>query len=723
MCLFRCLTFKAIMAQLNPSSSTSGFFQALPIVPPQYTAPSDSSSSTSSPPSITDDPVFARVLSLHLPSPIPSEISKHLHDFSRLALSPSTLQHTVDCETNQPTLHPLTTFGEENKTSPLRTSEGWRALKRIQTAAGVVGYGYPHYTIHSTTFNRRIHQFATLHLWHGTAALATCPMAMTDGAAVLLRRHLSDPDNDAGADQNQPGRADVFLESYHRLISLDPAYAWTSGQWMTERTGGSDVSGTETVARRMTPAEIESDINSNRDKDAHGLPLGPWTVSGFKWFSSATDADMAILLAQTDKGLSAFYAPLRRRVGQAHLHSHSPSSAAASRIKTGTETETETEMNGIRPTRLKSKLGTRGLPTAELEIRGMRAYLIGREGQGVKEISSILNITRLHTASAAAGYLARGLAVSRAYTRVRRVRGGLLSDNAQHLSWMAGETVKYAANTHLVFLGVALLGASERASEQGQQHDDAAGSTNVLIPREKSRIDVLLRILTPVMKARVSLNSVSGLRECMESLGGVGYCENNEDGGVMNLARLFRDSVVGTIWEGTTSVMAEDVLRVVKKNQKAKGDDILDKVFGSWTRAVLQAVAVGGATATGRPVTFKFEPEYCQVVLNRYNVLRDTVDKLAIQELLRRGREILEHIEAVACACLLMYDACTDGDEVAAEVARRWVRSIALPPDVVRLQGIDGDGVWQKDVEMEERIFLGADTASSTSIPPAQARL
>ncbi|KAK5451497.1 hypothetical protein LTS15_008262 [Exophiala xenobiotica] len=704
------------MAQLKPSSSTSGFFQALPFVPPQYTAPSDSSSSTSSPSSITDDPVFARVISLYLPSPIPSEISKYLHDFSRLALSPSTLQHTVDCETNQPTLHPLTTFGEENKSSPLRTSEGWRALKRIQTAAGVVGYGYPHYTIHSTTFNRRIHQFAALHLWHGTAALATCPMAMTDGAAVLLRRHLSDPDDDADANQNQPGRADVFLESYHRLISLDPAYAWTSGQWMTERTGGSDVSGTETVARRMNPVEIESDIDSNRDKDAHGLPLGPWTVSGFKWFSSATDADMAILLAQTDKGLSAFYAPLRRRVGQAHLHSHSPTSAAASRIKTGTETGTETEMNGIRPTRLKSKLGTRGLPTAELEIRGMRAYLIGREGQGVKEISSILNITRLHTASAAAGYLARGLAVSRAYTRVRRVRGGLLSDNAQHLSWMAGETVKYAANTHLVFLGVALLGASEQG-----QHDDAAGSTNVLIPREKSHIDVLLRILTPVMKARVSLNSVSGLRECMESLGGVGYCENNEDGGVMNLARLFRDSVVGTIWEGTTSVMAEDVLRVVK-NQKAKGDvkngNILAAVFGSWTRAVLQAVADGGAT--GHPVKFKFEAEYCQVVLNRYNVLKDTVDKLAIQELLRRGREILEHIEAVTCTCLLMYDACTDGDEVATEVARRWVRSIALPPDVVRLQGIDG--VWQQDVEMDKRIFLGSNTAS-TSIPPAQARL
>lgn len=71
---------------------------------------------------------------------------------------------------------------------------------------------------------------------------------------------------------------------------------------MTERTGGSDVSGTETVARRMTPAEIESDINSDRDQDAHGLPLGPWTVSGFKWFSSATDAIWPFYSPRRTKG-------------------------------------------------------------------------------------------------------------------------------------------------------------------------------------------------------------------------------------------------------------------------------------------------------------------------------------------------------------------------------------------------------------------------------------
>ncbi|KAJ4679121.1 hypothetical protein HRR95_004380 [Exophiala dermatitidis] len=678
----------------KPSSATSGFFQTLPVVPPQYTQSSPSSTRSLQEhqdrnhhhnhdhvddhgPS--DDIILDRILAIYLPTPIPHEISQPLHDFARQVLNPTTLAHTVDCETNLPTIHPLTTFGEENKNNPLRTSEGWRALKQIQTRAGVVGYGYPHLAIRQN-FNRRVHQFATLHLWHGSCAMVTCPMAMTDGAAVLLRKHLGDPDDD------QPGRAEVFLESYKRLVSLDPSYAWTSGQWMTERTGGSDVRETETVARHMTEQELRDDRLKNRDRDAHGLPLGPWLVDGFKWFSSATDADMAILLAQTDNGLSAFYAPLRRRLGG------NPSSSRAT-----TDHLDATEMNGVRMQRLKNKLGTKGLPTAELEIKGMRAFLIGKQGQGVKEISAILNITRLYTATAGAGYLARGLAVSRAYTHVRKVRAGqLLRDNAQHLAWMAGESVKYRAHMHLVFLGVALLGASEQGYEAVTNNNTRAAG---LIPRDKMAIDMLLRILTPVMKAQVTLNSVAGLRACMESLGGVGYCENNEDGGVLNIARLFRDSVVGTIWEGTTSVMAEDVLRVIK-NPKTK-TDIIDTIFGTWTRAVLKVV------------TPRFEREVA-IVRSRYEILKKMVDQLTADQLHRRGRDILEHIEAIACACLLMYDALVDGDDVAAEVAVRWVNMIALSSD--NEHGLENNfrGLGE-EVSLDRRIFLGSHAGGSVT--------
>lgn len=326
-------------------------------------------------------------------------------------------------------------------------------------------------------------------------------MAMTDGAATLLLKRLVDEDGD------QPGRQKVFKEAYRRLTSRNPEIAWTSGQWMTERTGGSDISGAETVARRLTNEEIATSAK----EDAIGLPLGPWRIDGFKWFSSAVDSDMSILIARTPKGgLSAFYAPIRRRI--------SISSGSLDGIG---DLSPRTELNGIRIQRLKNKLGTNSLPTAELELKGTRAWLIGTEGQGIKEISAILNITRLHTAASSAGNWARGLAIARAYSRVRRVQGRLLQDYPQHLRWMADETVKYWAGVHFAFFGVALQGASEQNWEDVVKNTRADG----LIPKEERIAQDLLRLLTPVMKAQVSVASVNGLRQCMASLSGTeGIC-------------------------------------------------------------------------------------------------------------------------------------------------------------------------------------------------------
>ena len=81
--------------------------------------------------------------------------------------------------------------------------------------------------------------------------------------------------------------------------------------------------------------------------------------------------------------------------------------------------QTETELNGIVIQRLKNKFGTKSLPTAELELSGTRAYLIGEEGRGIQEISTILDITRLYSAVSAVGYLGRGLAIARSFATPR----------------------------------------------------------------------------------------------------------------------------------------------------------------------------------------------------------------------------------------------------------------------------------------------------------------
>lgn len=509
------------------SSISTGFFQTYPEIPPAYTQ--RASNDRHSPDS--NEAILTNVLRLYLPDPLPADIDQSLHDFARKCIDPETLKLTVDAETHQPTLHPLNTFGDANTIAPLRTSEGWKALKDIQTRAGIVAHGYKDISGGLITYNRRIYQFALLQLWSSSSANVTCPAAMSDGAAILISKYLARSPAPSVAGQDSSVLRLVLTEAYARLTSFDPTYAWTSGQWMTERPGGSDVSRTETLARLGSKEELLADgrAHSTQNTDAVGMPLGPYFVDGFKWFSSATDADMVVLLAQTPKGLSAFYAPMRR----ASLNYNGQNISV---------------MNGVRISRLKHKLGTQALPTAELEIKGMRAWLLGEEGKGVREISAVLNATRLWTAHGSISGWSRGLAVSKAYARVRKIKGGqLLVNNRQHVKWIADETVKYRACAHFAYLGVALLGLSESTAELALNGTRA----QEWLPKTQAEAILLLRILTPVMKAQCSLWSIGGLRECVESLGGVGYCENQEDYGILNLARIFRDANVNSIWEGS----------------------------------------------------------------------------------------------------------------------------------------------------------------------------
>ncbi|KAJ4369570.1 hypothetical protein N0V83_005332 [Neocucurbitaria cava] len=661
------------------SSSTSGFFQALPVLPPQYTAveslPQESRPRFKSNTEASDDKAISRILELYLPSNA-TAVTKHAHHLARLSLNPAVLVHATDAETNHPVLRSLTTFGEENKNDPLWTTSGWQKLKEIGFQEGIVAVAYD--KTH-TTFNRRIHQFVDNHIWSSTGTMTGCPQSMTDGAATLLSKRLEDSDGD------QPGRGKVFEEAYHRLTSRDPAIGWTSGQWMTERTGGSDVSGTETVAHRLKQQELDQEAREGRDVDSVGMPLGPWIIDGFKWFSSATDSEMSVLLARTSKGgLSAFYIPMRRRVGHKNPSVNILNEEAPPR----------SELNGVRIQRLKNKLGTKSLPTAELELKGARGWLIGTEGKGVKEISAILNITRLSTAAGSAANWARGLAICRAYSKVRKVRGGLLQDNPAHLTWMAEETTKYWAGAHFAFLGVAMQGALE------QDWDKMVGNTKAakLIPQDKTIVSTLLRLLLPVMKAQISVASVHGLRQCMECLGGVGYCENNEDGGLMNIAKIYRDNLVNPIWEGTVSVMAEDVVRVLTDKRLGNGDTLVN-VFTPWIRGVL-----------GRYST-AFDAEV-MILEERLQALLDLVRGASKEELLYRGREILEHIEAVVSGAVVIFDAWANPDPVARVIAVRWVNAKALRPQVLQTSR-----EWREQVSTDKSIFLGTSNTNAPTQP------
>jgi hypothetical protein len=223
--------------------------------------------------------------------------------------------------------------------------------------------------------------------------------------------------------------------------------------------------------------------------------------------------------------------------------------------------------NHIRVRRLKDKLGTRALPTAELELEGAVAHPVGdpREGGGIRRISTMLNITRVHNALGSAGALARGLAWARSYASVREVGGKLLREHDIHRAVLADLAVDYAAALELSLRCAELLGKAEH----GTITDD-----------EKT----LFRGLVPVAKLATAKWAVAGVTEAMESIGGVAYCEDS------TIPALVRNTHVLPIWEGTTNVLALDFLR------SATSTDALKAVIKDATRALEDADLVAEAT-------------------------------------------------------------------------------------------------------------------------------
>ncbi|EAQ85855.1 hypothetical protein CHGG_07108 [Chaetomium globosum CBS 148.51] len=328
-----------------------------------------------------------------LPSSLLDQISPEAGQLGDDVLSQQIFDWVTDAEHNQPHLRGSGRDAFGKPVSELVVTEGWRKLQEFGIQKGIVALNYDS---DYGPYNRLV-EFIRCHLWEGSCANTLCPAAMQDGAARLLQRHLS---KETGL---SPTERRVFQNAFDHLTSRDPTKAWTSGQWMTERTGGSDVPKTETVATYDPYPDVSSTPFADVDEK---ILLGPWSISGFKWFSSATDSQMTILLAKTDpsKGVSAYFAPMR---------SHNPSLVSPTGIRCGSE------LYGVTIQRLKHNLGTQSLPTDELELNNMRGWLIGEEGQVIREINTILTITRVHTTVSSVGYMSRALAVSKGFALIR----------------------------------------------------------------------------------------------------------------------------------------------------------------------------------------------------------------------------------------------------------------------------------------------------------------
>lgn len=426
------------------------------------------------------DKLLKSYINKNIPSEFLNEIEENLSNLGEQVIN-DILEISKEAESNLPIHIPYDAWGK--RIDKIKVSKAWELLDNISAKEGMISIGYERkYAEYS-----RIYQFAKLYLFNPSSAIYTCPLAMTDGAAKLIEVY-----------GNEEMKKDVFTH----LTSNNPSDFWTSGQWMTEKTGGSDVAQTTTIAK---------------------LEDGKYKLYGTKWFTSATTSQVAFTLARIEengktiegsKGLSVFCVKTHKNDGS---------------------------LNNIIIHRLKDKLGTKALPTAELTLEGTVAELVGGIGDGIKKISTLFNITRIYNATTAVAFMRRAIALSRDYANRRLAFGKNLNQQPLHIETISNLELEFQSAFHAVFYTVSLLGKEEnnKASED-----------------EKA----VLRLLTPLIKLYTAKQSIKVISEVLESFGGAGYVEDT------GLPKMLRDTQVLSIWEGTTNVLSLDVLRAMAKD-------------------------------------------------------------------------------------------------------------------------------------------------------------
>jgi putative acyl-CoA dehydrogenase len=273
--------------------------------------------------------------------------------------------------------------------------------------------------------------------------------------------------------------AEIAAEWEPRLVLPDYERGALCGMAMTEKQGGSDVRANTT---RAVPAGD-----------------GWYEITGHKWFCSYPPCDVFLVLAQTESGVSCF--ALERGPGMEFQ-------------------------------RLKDKLGTRSLPSSEVEFRAAPARLLGPEGRGVPTIIEMVTHTRLDCLLGSATGMRRGTMEAIWHARHRSAFGARLVEQPLMTNVLADLAIEAEA----------AVVAAMRLARAYDESDTA-----------------LRRFGTAVMKYWVCKRATPHAAESLECLGGNGYVEES------GMPRLLRDAPLNGIWEGSGNVMSLDVLRAMAR--------------------------------------------------------------------------------------------------------------------------------------------------------------
>jgi acyl-CoA dehydrogenase len=326
-----------------------------------------------------------------------------------------------------------------------------------------------------------------------------CSLGMTTAASALIDRY-ADPE--------------VRERFFPRMTTTNYDEAIDGSMFMTEKLGGSDLGTSTTTTARQTSAG--------------------WLLSGEKWFCSNVDGGAIMTLARPEgapagvRGLALFLVPKWRRDGQP---------------------------NGIHIRRIKDKLGTRSVPTAEVEFRDAEAYLLAGsskvpDGRGLNRMMEMVNTSRIGVATMGLGIMRRSFLEAAIYTAHREAFGKRLRDQPMVREQLVEMVVDLEAAAALIFAAA-----------------DEGGETARLFRR----------IAIPLAKFRVTRRGVELASLAVELHGGNGYIEN------WPVARQLRDAQCHTIWEGAENVICLDVLRSMVKEQAHEA--LLERVDSALIRS------------------------------------------------------------------------------------------------------------------------------------------
>ena len=292
------------------------------------------------------------------------------------------------------------------------------------------------------------------------------------------------------------------------------------------------------IGMAMTENQGGSDLRANVSRADFYAADGQrrfYRLNGHKWFMSAPMCDAFLVLAQTEPGPTCFLVPRWTPEG---------------------------DRNTIHIRRLKDKLGNRSNASSEVEFADTHAELLGDEGRGIPTIIEMGNFTRLDCAIGSSALMRQAVAQAIHHAEHRRAFQKRLIEHPLMTNVLSDLAIESEAATVLTM-------------RLARAYDD-----------EGEAATMFCRLITPAAKFWICKRASTLAAEAMEVLGGNGYVEE------FNLARIYREAPVNSIWEGSGNIMCLDVLRVLQRTpaalnilfdemrEPAKSDKRLEKLLG-----------------------------------------------------------------------------------------------------------------------------------------------